>query len=136
MRPYVFKKNDSRSASDTISSTKMTLRFTGRHIFPSLLLARFLDIQEGSYVTFMLDEDEPTHVYIKKANAGEPYTAKVCLRDKKTSAYRMSALAVVRHILDVTDANSTVTLFVSPKPVLANGVRYYRILTDKPYSIK
>lgn len=134
MTPYIFGNKDSRSTSDGSSSVRMTLRFSGKSIYPSNLLADFLDIIEGSYVTFMLDIDNPTNMYIRKAEENEEWTSKVSLRDSKKMKLGMSAMAVANHVRVITSAKKSVTCYVSPKPTIVDGKRYYRIITEKPYA--
>ena len=86
-------------------------------------------------MVFMCDDDAPSKVYIRAANDDDTWTTKVSAKET-SNKLQMSAKAVVGHVLRITGAEKSVTLFVSPRPVRVEGNTFYRILTDNPYVIK
>lgn len=129
MTPYTFTPSDSRNLSN-----RMTLRFAGKNIFPSLMLSNFLGINEGSHVAFMIDLDKPENIYIRKTEDNEVYTSVVSMNDRLKGKLSMSAKAVVNHVLSTVRSPASFTCYVAAKPITIDGKKYYRILTNQPYN--
>jgi predicted nucleotidyltransferase len=97
-----------------------------------------LNLEQGAHIAITLDEDNPDKIYIRKADDAddnsETQTAKVY--NHRLGTFKCRSRAVVEHVLSITEANTSVTLFVSPKPMVIEGKTYYRIIVESPLSIK
>lgn len=144
MTPYTFRANDSRRAYSFASKGRpalyRTLNFRDRFIIPSKTLSEMLNLVHGAHVGITLDEDNPDKIYIRRADDDDDnsntQTSCVCWDKACRGTFRFSSKAVVEHVLSITEANTSVTLFVSPKPTVIEGKTYYRIIVESPLSIK
>jgi len=136
MTPYTFSLKDAKRLRVDNTSSRRTLRFYGKNIYPSALLADSLGLDSGSHVAITLDEDRPTNIFIRKADDADDnectQTATVAYDCKRKGTYVFSSVAVVRHILELVGADKSVTMYVSPRPTTIEGKMYYRILTETP----
>lgn len=135
MTPYTFHSGDARKACQNNASQFRTLRFYGKNIYPSGLLAESLGLCAGSHVAVTLDEEHPERIYIRRADDADDnkstQTAQVCTDSIRKGTLVFSSKAVVTHILGFFRGASTVTLYVSPNPTIIEDKNYYQIFTNK-----
>ena len=135
MTLYTFRKSDARTSKVDNHSTRRTLRFYGKNIYPSVLLAEMLGLYAGAHIAISVDEDDPKHVYIRRADDSDDnsrtQTARVCSDCIRKGTLVFSAKAVCDYISELV-GHTNPTLFVSPVPIYLNNKKFYRILTETP----
>lgn len=144
MTPYTFTRLDSRYgvAHNTRGSisNRRTLLFTGQRIIPSKMLAEQLRLVPGAHVAITMDEDNPSKIYIRRADDPDDnektQTARVSLYNKQKGILIFCSTPVVNHVLSVTEADISATLYVSPNATEIGGKKYYRIIVEQPFAIK
>lgn len=139
MTPYTFHSGDARKMCQDNQSKFLTLRFYGKNIYPSGMLADMLGLHVGAHVAITLDEDKPENVYIRRADDADDdrstQTAKVCYDCVRKGTLVFSSKAVVDYILGFFHGAASVTLYVSPAPVIINNKVYYRIITNQFHKV-
>lgn len=144
MTPYTFTRLDSQyglahNTKGSISNRR-TMLFTGQRIVPSKMLAEQLGLVPGAHVAITMDEDNTSKIFIRRADDPDDnattQTAKVSLGDRKKGTLVFCSVAVVNHVLSITEADISATLYVSPNATEIDGKKYYRIIVEQPFAIR
>ena len=138
MKLSIFNKerNGSGRVTSNVRSVNVN-RKNGGFVF-SLALSESIGMKKGEYVMFAKDEDSKSDWYMCVTQSDLGYAifqksgGKAEIRTR--SLYATSKFAA-QGILDDVKAKRAASFLVAMKPVEMDGLKWYRIITDRPLRI-